>query len=297
MRRIGIVAVLSAVTLASAAAGLVVSDADAGPKKGAKKDAAPAAIPDPPTTKTPIRLAPEGLHWGMSVDDVAAFYDKVLDKDYVPLYRKVQPGPQMNALDADLQDKKLAFRRSRIDFGTLPTGIDQTALAGEYNYKNNESMLSLTRDGQTRYFFFYQQKLWKTYDDVPLRDGGPLGKSYEDALHAIEHQLGVAGRALPADGAAGRRFNEADWVDATSHVRALDRGYENVVGLVYEDRSTATTLANVKKANAANTDSIDPAILAVTRGGDGGIVDPNARAADAYTGRSHGGADQPKKSK
>ena len=52
-------------------------------------------------------------------------------------------GPKMKEVDAALAEQKLAFPRSEVDFGNLPTGVDNTPLKGEYSYKNNESMMSL----------------------------------------------------------------------------------------------------------------------------------------------------------
>ena len=50
--------------------------------------------------------------------------------------------------------QKAEFRRSWIEFGNLPTGVDASPLKGEYTYKNKEAMMSIQRGGKTRYFFF-----------------------------------------------------------------------------------------------------------------------------------------------
>jgi hypothetical protein len=132
----------------------------------------------PPVVKEPIRLTPEGLHFGMASNEVVDFYNKVLDQDYVAIYKVTPVGPKMKQVDAALAEQKSAFPRSEVPFGTLPTGIDNTPLRGEYNYNNNEMMMSMTRQGITRYFFFSSKRLWKIYDAIPLKAESELGATY-----------------------------------------------------------------------------------------------------------------------
>lgn len=245
----------------------------------------------PPMVKQPIQIAPPGLHFGMSSSELVEFYDHVLDQDFVPLYKATPIGPKMKEVDAALAEQKSAFPRSEVVFGNLPTGIDNTPLKGEYNYKNNETMLSITRQGATRHFFLQSKRVWKIYDEVPLKKDGELGASYQDAVAALTKRYGVAGRVLAEDAAHGRMATEVDWVDAGTHVRAIDRSFENLVGLVFEERSTAEKMASFKSSQKSDEGQIDPTVAAVTRGGP--AVDPNASAADAYTGKAHAGPSQP----
>jgi hypothetical protein len=191
----------------------------------------------------------------------------------------------MKEVDGALAEQKLAFPRSEVAFGNLPTGIDNTPLRGEYNYKNNETMMSITRQGVTRYFFFVNKRLWKIYDTLPLRKEGDMGASYKEAVSVLTKRFGVPGRVLPEDPAHGRNTTEVDWSDATTHVRAVDRSDENIVGLIFQDRATGERMAAFKAGNKDNDGAIDPSILAVTKGGP--AVDPNASAADVYTGKTH----------
>jgi hypothetical protein len=225
----------------------------------------------------------------MSVDEVVDFYSKVLDQDYIPIYKATPVGPKMKELDATLAEQKAAFPRSEVSFGDLPTGIDNTPLKGEYSYKNNEVMLSLARLGVRRHFFFFNRRLYKVYDVLPLKKDGELGGSYQDAVTTLTKRFGIAGRVIPENSAQGRNATEVDWGDATTHVRAVDRSFENVVGLVFEEKYTAERLQAFRSSHKGDDDTVDPSISAVTRGG--AAVDPNASAADSYTGKAH--ASQP----
>ena len=266
------------------AVGSVVVSTDAG---AAGKSAAKASRPlaPLPTVKEPIRLTPEGLRLGMQQSDVIDFYNKVLDQDYVPIFKATRVGPKLKDVEAELADKKLAFPRSEVAFGDIPTGIDNTPLKGEYNYKNNETMMSLTRQGMTRRFFFNNKRLWKIYDDIPLQKESELGATYQDAIGVLTKRYGVAGRVLAEDAEKGRSATEVDWADGSTHVRAIDRSYENVIGVVFQDRQLGEKNAQLRAEALKNAEAIDPSIAAITRGGP--AVDSNASAADAYTGKAH----------
>jgi hypothetical protein len=250
---------LSAITSASDAY------AQAGKGKAKKEAPAPQVAAEPPDTKKPVGMKPAGLAWGMSVKQVGEVVDKVLDEDYRPLYQKVSPGVKMKALDAQLAEDKSAFRRSRIDFGKLPTGVDASPLKGEYTYMNKESMLVLTRNGQNRYFFFIQDKLWKVIDEIKLAEGSPLGKTFADAVVKMTKTYGVAGRMREADFEKGRNATEVDWKDATTRVRVIQRG-DTAIAIAYEDRATLGMLESLRTNKPAATDEIDPAVAAAIRG-------------------------------
>lgn len=206
----------------------------------------------PPLARTPINLSPTGLQFGMTTVDVALFYDTVLNQDYAPLYAKTSPGLKMKQLDAALAEEKAAFRLSEISFGNAPTRYDNTALKGEYRYANNESMMTLTRQGVTRYFFFVQKRLWKFYDEWPMKSGGSLGANYQEAVSILGNSLGIPGRVLARNPAQGLNYPETDWVDSKTHLRAVDRTAENLVGIVLEDRFTLERRAMTRTPQPLN---------------------------------------------
>lgn len=233
--------------------------------KKPKKEAPAAAPAEPPMTKKPIVVIPAGVAWGMSPKQVAAAIDKILDEAYKPIYQKTSPGVKMKALDAQLAEEKSAFRRSRIDFGNLPTGVDATPLKGEYTYNNKESLMTLTREGGVKtHFFFIQDKLWKVIDERTLGEGVPSGKDYQDAVTKLATTFGAPGRVLPADYDKGRLATEVDWKDAATHLRAIQRG-EAAIAIALEDLATLGSLASLRTAKPADDGGIDPDVANVTR--------------------------------
>jgi hypothetical protein len=237
------------------------SDVEAQTKK---KPAAAGVASVPATTKKVVELEPSGLAWGMPMKQVAALYDKVLDEDYKPRYQKVSPGVKMRELDAALAEEKATFRRSRIDFGKLPTAVDASPLKGEYSYQNKESLMTLTRNGQTRHFFFIQDRLWKVIDEVKL-DGGALGKNLQEAAVKMSSKFGAPGRVIPPNEDAGIFITTVDWKDSKTHVRLMERS-DTAVAVAYEDSATLANIDNLRTNKPKQEEAIDPAVAAAIRG-------------------------------
>ena len=222
-----------------------------------------AAAENIPTTKKPIALPLAGLMWGQSPKQVAEALDKIIDEDYRQQYKEVQPGVGMKALDAQVAEDKSQFRRSRIDFGKIPTGVDSTPLRGEYSYQNKESMMTLTRKGANTHFFFIGDRLWKMIVEYKLTAGSALGKTYPEGVVKLATIYGVPGRVQPPNDT--RFVTEVDWKDGTTHVRAIERG-ENALGLAYEDSATVASLPSLRTNKPVDDNGIDPAVAAAVRG-------------------------------
>lgn len=257
LRVFGMLAVTSAL-----AAGLAAAPAAAeGKGKAAAKKAEEPAPTGPAKMKGKLGLSPKGLAWNLTLEALAKVYDKVFDEEFMPLYKKVQPGPAMESLDAEVADKKQLLRRHKILFGDLPTGVDYSALKGEYSYGNKESMTKLTlRTGVTRNFFFFDDKLWKVYDEHKLKKGGPYGETFEEATEILTKKFGATPFKVEADFAKGRNFAELQWTDGTTVIRAIDRG--NVIGLSYQDSNVFFNLAKHRPNKPKNPHAIDKDVAA-----------------------------------
>jgi hypothetical protein len=252
---------------------------------------AAAAAGDPPTVPSLAALMEKELHWGMSHTDVTAAYNQLnglFDREYAPLLAKLQPGTQQQQLEADRDNRKANLERSLTEFNPgSPTGYDVTPLHLEYTYGNGEAVEKLFKDGKNRYFFFIKDRFWKMYDEVPLRADGPLGTSYQEAVTRLNGLFGVAGRIRAADPSKGLERTEADWQDARSHLRAVDRSGEHLVGVILIDKTTEGNLGSLRTYKAADPFALDPSIANITKNG---ISDPNAARTtpDAGSGHGHG---------
>lgn len=245
-------------------------------KAGSKADA--------PTVNTLTNYLEE-VKWNATQKDLLKTYNEaggILDKDYDPLLRKVSPGVQMKSLEAERDGLKRAFERSLVEFKDIPTGLDSTALKGEYTYKNRESLMSIQRPGKRRVFFFFGERLWKVYDEVQLGGASGLGATYGEVVTKLGVNVGATGRTVPVDPAKGTLYPTTDWQDAATHMRVVDRTGERIVGIVLEDRSVLQNLSQLRANKPEDLFALDPSIAAVTKGG---ISDPNAAAAATGTAK------------
>jgi hypothetical protein len=242
---------------------------------------------DAPSVSTLANMMEKELKWGMTRAEVIDLYNKtggLIDREYSARLAKLQPGVEQQQVEADRDNRKVNFERSYTAFGDTPTGFDVTPLHSEYTYRNDEALMRLFRDGKTRSFFFIKDRLWKIYDEVPLSSDGPLGGSFQDAVGKLNALFTVPARIRAANPAQALDRTEADWQDRASHLRAVDRSGERLVGVVMEDKSTLQNLASLRSHKPVDPFAIDPAIAAVTRGG---ISDPNAtHAGDAGAGKT-----------
>lgn len=248
--------------------------ADAQKKKKADKVEAPTG---PSQTVKPIQLLPASakLRWGLSLKDLGKAIDGMLDEEYKPLYQKTSPGIKMKQLDLQLAEEKSQFRRSRIDFGNLPVALDSTPLKGEYSYRNKESILTLSRKGETRYFFMIQDRMWKIIDEIPLGEKSPYGKDFTEAAVKLSAQYGVLGRVTPPNPDKQIYVNVVDWKDETTHVRLVER-HEAAAAIVYEDLSTLNNIDALRANKPVVEDDIDASVRAIARGQDAPAPPPAA---------------------
>jgi len=240
---------------------------------------------DAPAVPSLSSLMQKELHWGLGHLEVTTAYNKVnglFDREYAPQLARLQPGSEMDQLQADRDSRKVNFERSYTEFQDSPTGYDIGALQHEYTYKNDEAVQHLFKDGRNRYFFYIKDHLWKIYDEVPLKADGPLGASYQDAVGKLGAVLGAPGRLRATDASKGVDRPTADWQDSSTHLRAVDRSGEHLIGIVLEDKRTLLNLPSLRSNKAQDPFALDPSIAAITQHG---ISDPNAaRQADADAG-------------
>jgi hypothetical protein len=234
----------------------------------------------------------DGLTWGMTHLEVIKLYNSIgglFDREYDPLLTRTQPGVQMDAIEADRENRKSAFAASFIEFGSTPTGYDATGVKDEYTYRNHESVMSVEKDGKHRYLFFMgappSERLWKIYDEVPLKAGGPYGASYAEAVAKLRARVGSAPRVLTPKPGGPTSLVSSDWQDPGTHLRADDRSGDGVVGIVLEDKRTLSALPQLRSVKPVDPLALDPSIAAITGGT---LSDPNAF-------RAHPDAGTPKK--
>jgi hypothetical protein len=213
------------------------------PALSAQNKPAPVLWSDAPSSKKAIALPFPWLRWGMSHGQIAKELDRVLENYYRPLLKKAA-GVEKAALTQELKEAEGEFRRSKMDFGNVPTALDATYYRGEYSYNSGESVASLTYKGDKFKFFFFQDKLWKVMVESKLEGAHVLGKSFPEAMLKLGKKYGT-GRTIPADVDGGRWASEVDWKDNVSHLRVIEIGETSLL-LAYEDVRTLQNLSALR---------------------------------------------------
>lgn len=244
---------------------LAAQVSSAAPPKQAEKASAGGVGVLPKTIPMPVY---PGLKFGMSLEQIAKLNDKELDGEFKKRFLAASPTETLG-IDEELRDKKAAFRRGRITFDDTPTGIDQSALKGEYSYGNKESLKQQTKrtrdDGKeipARNYFFFNDKLWKIYEEHQLGPKATLGENFDAALVKLSKVFGAAPVKLAADFQNDRPFDEALWRDGEKYIRAVDRG--NIVGLVFIDKSVQDSLGKLRPNKLVDQHELDKDVKAAT---------------------------------
>ncbi|MBI4700012.1 MAG: hypothetical protein HY744_02410 [Deltaproteobacteria bacterium] len=201
---------------------------------------------EPAKIETPVAISPAALRWSMKSQEVYDVYGADIDEDYLQKRQEAQPGVQTKELENEIQEVKFAFWQSRMSFGDTATKYDGTKLRPEYSYRNGEMLMSIVRQGKTRYLFFIKDRLWKIIDVYKLGEKSKFGPDYKTAIDKLTKLMVVPGRARKADPKKEPPNDEADWADGKTHVRAADWGTE--LAVVYEHIETVGRLAQLRTA-------------------------------------------------
>jgi hypothetical protein len=116
--------------------------------------------------------------------------------------------------------------------------------------------------GTQRFFFFFNDKLWKVYDEYKL--GSKIGTNWSAAVSALTELLGGPPTMMEADPQHGRQFDEAVWNTRSMQIRAINREYQKVVAVAYADRSIQDNLASNRPNRLGNVDSVDSQVRDAT---------------------------------
>ncbi len=244
--------------------GIAVSPAIVDAKPGDKdKKAQKEEKATPGVLKVAPALNPPGLAFGMSPKKVYEVYDKAIEQDFLPRYKEVEPGIQMQRLDYEKKQYKDTFRLSYVTFDSPPSSLDGTKLVTEFTYGNDEGMMRLKRKGKNRYLFFIKSKLWNIVDVYALKEGGKFGPDFKTAVETIEKRLKVPGKAVAADADKGVPYDMVQWDDGKMWLRLMNWG--NNLAISYADLDTVKRLGDLRKKSEGDKEDMDPSVKSVLR--------------------------------
>lgn len=246
--------------LSVAVIGVTTAPTSVNAKGDDKAEGAEEAADAPTEVKRAPVLKPRGLRFGMSPKQVFKVYDKAIEDDFLPQFKKAQPGVQMERVQTQVRNKQQAFRLTYTNLDAPPGALDGTPFADEFTYYNKEAFATIQRQGKKRTLFFIRSRLWKAIDVYPLGPSSKWGETYPDAVKRVDKILKKKGRRIDAEGERA----VADWTDGKTYLQVVDWS-KGKVGIVYIDVKTAMKIADLRKNEGPPRHDIDPDVRDVLR--------------------------------
>ncbi len=236
---------VSSAALAAPAAKAPVKAGKPASKTPAKVAPAKKAGPAPMVTAEHKKALAEkfgGFKFGMTKDEVLGVLQKQIDERYED---KIKATTDIAVQDRYRKDKKTELGRvaqSYISFDAKTSPWDVSIVEGEFQHNTNESMMERWENeggkNQRRFFFFYDQKLWKMYLSLDVSMIPEEKRNFETFKGVMEGQYGkgaVAGSTI-------------SWRAGEFDVRAVDRLKDyGALGLAVEDPSVRTSVMAMRE--------------------------------------------------
>src|SRR5262245_29752248 len=235
------VAVASAVTQAKGAA-----------KKGG--GSAPSASSAEVSKLKAVRLGdPKAgtFKWGMKPEEVMAQVKTAVEAKYEPRIEKARqdPGLQQRIRD-ELQKELTAVKKSYTKFEGQKSGWDVSIIGPEFQQNTSEAVLVTKEDVWTRYFFFFEDGLYKMF--LAFNKDAIGGKSFQDFGKSMEAKYGN-GREVYRDdktrGGVNHKLDHYEWsAGGGDRLKLIDRSeFYGVYCLVLYDGSVQDRVMDRRK--------------------------------------------------
>ena len=250
-------------------------------KKPAPAPVAKKATPAPMVSAEHKKALAEkfgGFKFGMSKDDVLGVLQKQIDEQYDD---KIKGTTDIATQDRLRKDKKAELPRvasTYIAFDSKTSPWDVSIVDGEFAHNTNESMMEHWENeggkNQRRFFFFYDNKLWKMYLSLDVSLIPEDKRNFDTFKGVMEGQYGKGG----VDGGT------IMWRAGEFDVRAIDRLKDyGALGLVVEDpkvRSDVVALRDQHKVAPHETSAVIKSVID-TNNSDHPDIKANSGAVDA----------------
>ena len=198
-------------------------------KKGGGGGAAPAASSAEVNKLKAVRLGdPKAgtFKWGMKPEEVMAQARTAVEAKYEARVEKAKqdPGLQQRIRD-ELQRELAAVKKSYTKFEGQKSGWDVSIIGPEFQQNTSEAVLVTKEDIWTRYFFFFEDGLYKMF--LGFNKDAIGGKSFQEFGKSMEAKYGN-GREVYRDdktkGGVVHKLDHYEWsAGGGDRLRLIDR--------------------------------------------------------------------------
>jgi len=254
MRITGTFALSLSLGVAVAVAGI---SRHAGAAKGAKGGggAAPAASSAEVNKLKAVRLGdPKAgtFKWGMKPEEVMAQARTSVEAKYEARVDKARqdPGLQQRIRD-EMQRELTAVKKSYTKFEGQKSGWDVSIIGPEFQQNTAEAVLVTKEDVWTRYFFFFEDGLYKMF--LAFNKDAIGGKTFQEFGKSMEAKYGHAKEVYRDDKTRGgvvHKLDHYEWsAGGGDRLRLIDRSeFYGVYCLVLYDGSVQDRVVDRRKA-------------------------------------------------
>lgn len=260
----------AALLIALLGPGVSLAEPAASPRVGkkatsAQKQPVPAAKKAPPAPmasaahKKALAEKFGGFKFGMSKDDVLKVLQKQIDASYDDKIKATTDIAQQDRFRKEKKEELARIASSYVAFDAKPSPWDVSIVGEEFAHNTNESMMERWENqggkNQRRFFFFYDQKLWKIYLSLDVSIIPEDKRTFETFKNVMEGQYGKGA----VDGGTIR------WRAGDFDARAIDRLKDyGALGFVLEDpkvRAQVLAQHELHKAPDRQTSPIIDAVI------------------------------------
>jgi hypothetical protein len=258
-------------------------------KKGGGEGAAPTASPAEVNKLKAVRLGDANagtFKWGMKPEEVMAAVRTAIEGKYQKRITEASADPgKQQRIRGEMEREIAAVKKSFTKFEGQKSGWDVSIIGPEFQQGTSEAVLVTKEDQWTRYFFFFEDGLYKMY--LAFNRDALQGKSFQDFGKSMEARYGNAKAVYRDDktkGGVHRTLDHYTWNAGGDKLKLVDRSeFYGVYCLVLYDAATDERVQERRKVvNPGNVEK-DALVEAVSqRGKDGN--DENDDIIDRVTG-------------
>jgi hypothetical protein len=223
-----------------------------GKKKGGEGSAPTASAKEVDKLKA-VRLGdPDAgtFKWGMKPEEVMASVRLAVEGKYKKRIAdaSADPGKQQRVRDEMVREIN-AVKKSYTKFEGQKSGWDVSIVGPEFQQSTGEAVLVTKEDLWTRYFFFFEDGLYKMY--LAFNKDALQGKSFADFGKSMEARYGNA-RAVYRDdkvrGGVNHVLDHYAWNAGSDRLKLVDRSeFYGVYCLVLYEQSTHERVVDKRK--------------------------------------------------
>jgi hypothetical protein len=225
--------------------------------------------------------------WQMSPEEVMGLIRDALDKKYQARIEGSAQDPGKQQRIRDEKEKELkSVKASYTKFEGQKTGWDVSIIGSEFQQNTGEAVLISKEDIWTRYFFFFENGLYKMY--LAFNKDAIEGKPFRDFGKGMEAKYGRAKEVYRDEKVKdGMRhiLDHYEWNARTDKLRLVDRSeFYGVYCLVLSDGGTQDRANEKRKYTNPEQPTGDSLVEAVTAK-DTNDRDSNDNIIDRITGK------------